>query len=182
MAEKQKDFQLAQEGYVQCLAECSALDDSKTDDDIITEKDADGNIINSEDSMKKKTPNFFRELRGEIMLRLAVLRKEMGALDQAMQMCNTVAQDIFGDSIRSNGLCLKVRFTPFILYSHITPGTEGLDTLAPDLHGLYTIIGCESTLRYKLFYILLRRMCMSAHNPCDFSISKFLMNEWVEVQ
>lgn len=49
-----------------------------------------------------------KELRGEVMLRIAVLKKEMGAIDQAMQMCNSISSEPFGDSIRANALCLKV--------------------------------------------------------------------------
>ncbi|CAE7841054.1 trfA, partial [Symbiodinium microadriaticum] len=52
--------------------------------------------------------DFMQELSGEVMLRIAVLRKEMGALDQSMQMCNKVASDNFSDAIRANALCLKV--------------------------------------------------------------------------
>jgi hypothetical protein len=51
---------------------------------------------------------FMKELRGEVMLRIAVLKKEMGAIDQAMHMCNTITEESFGDSIRANALCLKV--------------------------------------------------------------------------
>jgi len=58
---------------------------------------------------------FMRELRGEVMLRIAVLKKEMGAIDQAMQMCNSISAEPFGDSIRANALCLKVSFCLFVL-------------------------------------------------------------------
>lgn len=51
---------------------------------------------------------FMKELRGEVMLRIAVLKKEMGAIDQAMHMCNSINAEPFGDSIRANALCLKV--------------------------------------------------------------------------
>lgn len=52
---------------------------------------------------------FMKELRGEVMLRIAVLKKEMGAIDQSMQMCNSITTESFGDSIRANALCLKVQ-------------------------------------------------------------------------
>ena len=60
---------------------------------------------------KKKIYDFMKELRGEVMLRIAVLRKEMGALDQSMQMCNNFASDSFSEAIRADALCLKVNST-----------------------------------------------------------------------
>ena len=116
MSEKRKDFSSALDGYMNCLAECGI--DTDDSGDHLEEKDADGNIITSEDdsNKSKKVFNFLKELRGEVMLRIAVLRKEMGALDQAMQMCNSVASDTFGDSIRANALCLKVLCLFFYIY------------------------------------------------------------------
>jgi hypothetical protein len=49
-----------------------------------------------------------KEMRGEIMLRIAIVKKNTGAMDQAMQMCNSISGDQFGDAIRANALCLKV--------------------------------------------------------------------------
>jgi hypothetical protein len=99
MFEKKKDFTNAMEGYMHCLAECGAAADAIQHDPAITPEDAE---------RKTKKYEFTKELRGEVMLRIAVLRKEMGALDQAMQMCNNVAADQFSESIRANALCLKV--------------------------------------------------------------------------
>ena len=97
MFEKRRDFGRAMEGYMNCLAECGIS--------------GEGNIESRDASSdeKKKKHEFMRELRGEVMLRIAVLRKEMGALDQSMQMCNNVAADNFSDAIRVNALCLKVQ-------------------------------------------------------------------------
>ena len=41
------------------------------------------------------------------MLRIAILHKEMGSLDQAMQDCTQIAQEGFSLTIRANALCLK---------------------------------------------------------------------------
>lgn len=126
MFEKRKDFGHAMEGYMNCLAECGASVDGSVDnkgDDRGGTSGGDGNgAVDGSGSApistgdpggggeeeKKKKYDFMRELRGEVMLRIAVLRKEMGALDQSMQMCNNVAADNFSDSIRVNALCLKV--------------------------------------------------------------------------
>jgi len=37
-----------------------------------------------------------------------MLKKEMGAIDQAMQMCITIDSEPFNESIRANALCLMV--------------------------------------------------------------------------
>jgi len=36
-----------------------------------------------------------KEIRGEVLLRIAMLKKEMGAIDQAMQMCTTIDSEPF---------------------------------------------------------------------------------------
>ncbi len=97
LAEKRKDFAAAMEGYTNCLNQCSAM----------------ANVINN-DSFNKGTEmdkaqkiTFLKEVRGEVMLRIAMLKKEMGAIDQAMQMCNTITSEPFNDAIRANALCLK---------------------------------------------------------------------------
>jgi hypothetical protein len=51
---------------------------------------------------------FLKDIRGEILLRIAILKKEVGALDIAMQMCNSINNDPFNDTIKANALCLKV--------------------------------------------------------------------------
>eukprot|EP00981_Chlorochromonas_danica_P008140 scaffold2028_cov181-Ochromonas_danica.AAC.18 len=50
---------------------------------------------------------FLKEIRGEILLRMAVLKKEMGELDNAMHLCNIISGELHGESIKLNALCLK---------------------------------------------------------------------------
>ena len=108
MFEKKKDFANAMEGYLICLAECGTA----SEESIAFNKDmAEGRISSrSREEMELLQQRFelMQELSGEVMLRIAVLRKEMGALDQSMQMCNKVAAENFSDAIRANALCLKV--------------------------------------------------------------------------
>ena len=99
MNEKRKDFSSAMEGYMHCLSECTSIGE---------EPQVDASDKSGEAAERRKKYDFLRELRGEVMLRIAVLRKEMGALDQAMLMCNNVASENFSESIRANALCLKV--------------------------------------------------------------------------
>jgi tetratricopeptide (TPR) repeat protein len=92
--EKQRDFPGAMEGYTLCLNQCSSLALEQARDMTIN------------DVEKSHRSIFLKEIRGEVMIRIAMLKKEMGALDQAMHLCNTIAQE-FEDSIRANALCLK---------------------------------------------------------------------------
>lgn len=105
MSEKRKDYTIAMEGYVTCLNQCAAAATAAGTTGTPQQS--------SEDTTKQSSSNpsklvFMKELRGEVMLRIAVLKKEMGALDQSMHMCSTITSEPFGDSIRANALCLKV--------------------------------------------------------------------------
>jgi tetratricopeptide (TPR) repeat protein len=109
MSEKRKDFPIALEVYSQCLTECGASISSENE--FAADETPDGTPLNSSSETVQKVADrpitFMRELRGEIMLRIAILRKETGAYDLAMSVCNIVAGETFGDSIRANALCLK---------------------------------------------------------------------------
>lgn len=95
MAERKKDYTTAMEGYISCLNQCAnqaqLLESSSSD------KASQGRI------------GFLKELRGEVMLRIACLKKDMGALDQALHMCNTITgpMESFSDVLKANALCLK---------------------------------------------------------------------------
>lgn len=97
LLEKQKDFQSAMEGYTTCLNQCSSLSamiNEQSQEAVITEQE------------KTKRISFLKDVRGEIMLRIAMLKKDMGAVDQAMHLCNTIATE-FTEAIKANALCLK---------------------------------------------------------------------------
>lgn len=103
MLEKRKDYPIALETYLQCLAESK---------DNLAEEEAElqAQQLDSENSLKVIDPspvNVTKELIGEIMLRVAVVRKEMGALDTAMTLCDSITEESYGESIRTNALCLK---------------------------------------------------------------------------
>jgi hypothetical protein len=118
MSEKRKDYTIAMEGYVTCLNQCAAAQTqaheeasgrgTNTSAESGTGTWAEAGSSSGGQSGPQKLM-FMKELRGEVMLRIAVLKKEMGAIDQSMQMCNTITAEPFGDSIRANALCLKVR-------------------------------------------------------------------------
>jgi hypothetical protein len=107
MCEKKKDYPNAMDGYMACLSECGVV----SEESVAFEKALETHSVTlpPEDvDNRRKRFEFMKELSGEVMLRMAVLRKETGALDQSMQMCNKIATDNFNDSIRANALCLKV--------------------------------------------------------------------------
>eukprot|EP01034_Spumella_vulgaris_P025978 gene25978-32492_t len=122
MSEKRKDYTTAMEGYVSCLNQCATAvvhAASMANLSSSENNNSSSNNINSSSSSSSSSGgndtstnlnfevSFMKELRGEVMLRIAVLKKEMGAVDQALQMCNQITQEPFGDSIRANALCLK---------------------------------------------------------------------------
>jgi len=91
--EKRKDYAAAMEVYMNCLNDCNAVTSMGTSDNT----SADAHAL-----------PFMRELRGEIMLRIAVVKKDLGAVDQAMIMCNNILAEHCCESVRANTLCLKV--------------------------------------------------------------------------
>lgn len=107
MNEKKKDYQLALDTYNTCLSDCIGVgDESVHFENAIKSQAID--VSPEEIDLRRKRAEFMRELSGEVMLRIAVVRKEMGNLDQSMQMCNKISNENFNDSIRANALCLKV--------------------------------------------------------------------------
>ena len=79
-------------GYLHCLSQCSAVSSTE----------------NSQSADRATSITFIKELRGEVMLRIAILKKEMGAIDQALTVCNNLLVDAtLNEGIRANALCLK---------------------------------------------------------------------------
>ena len=94
LSEKKKEYASALDGYVQCL------NDIRESEEVTTSAEA----TEGGDDSSRKTLSFIKDFRGEIMLRIAVVRKETGNIDQAMQMCNTIALEPCNDSVRANAL------------------------------------------------------------------------------
>lgn len=120
LSEKQKEYYISTDGYANCLQLCNTLiqDYSIRSTDIPNESTGDQDIKLSEsntwkqsDIDKTKKPSefsldFLNDMKGEILLRMAMLKKDLGALDQAKTLCNTIIESQFGESIRSNALTL----------------------------------------------------------------------------
>jgi hypothetical protein len=64
--------------------------------------------LQEKDLEKQQKLVFLKEVRGEVLLRIAILKKEMGNLDQSLQMCNQIQSEPFSDTLKANALCLKV--------------------------------------------------------------------------
>lgn len=131
MYEKRKDYTKAMEGYVTCMNSCfsnlparnsSSISTSRSDartEEIESSSGGDAAFTagGTEQTQSQESNNghasslsigFLKELKSEIMLRIAVLKKEMGAIEQSMQMCNQITNDSsVGDPLRANALCLK---------------------------------------------------------------------------
>ena len=106
VAEKRKDYDIAFDGYMKCLQQCTiaskVLEETKTNGGTESEK---VNHIWEPSSMKSLS--FFKQMRGEIMLRVAIVKKEINELDASMLMCTNIIEDNYGDAIKANALCLK---------------------------------------------------------------------------
>ena len=89
------------EGYTSCLNQSNSFYNFST-------VDSSNKAAVEADRAQKVT--FLKEVRGEVLLRIAILKKEMGQIDQAMQMCNSINSEPFNDTIKANALCLKVLF------------------------------------------------------------------------
>lgn len=91
------------EGYTSCLQQSNVyLNTTTLDDKQAIEEEKNRKII------------FLKEIRGEVLLRIAILKKEMGQIDASMSMCNSIQSESFNDTIKANTLCLKVH-NPIIL-------------------------------------------------------------------
>lgn len=99
LCEKKRDFNAAMEGYTECLNHSNTY---------IHTSNLDPNDLQAIEAEKALKMNFLKGIRGEVLLRIAILKKEMGALDQALQMCNSITSESFNDTIKANALCLKV--------------------------------------------------------------------------
>lgn len=92
LSEKKREYQSALEGYMSCINDITGLYDFSIP------------VTNAPEDRMRRLMN---DTRGEIMLRTAVVRKDMGQLDVSMDMCKRLDAETFGDSVRANALCLK---------------------------------------------------------------------------
>eukprot|EP01035_Chromulina_nebulosa_P018192 gene18192-23853_t len=109
LCEKSKDYITAMDNYMKCLNQSlfsyQSLEDRKNTE--LQLQSIDKTTISLIPHWTDKPKAFLQEMKGEIMLRICMLKKEMGAIDQAMSMCNSLLEDTISDSIRSNALCIK---------------------------------------------------------------------------
>lgn len=108
LSEKKKEYSTAMEGYISCMKICES---EKNDNSSPNEKES--NVSSSLESI-----SFFKDMKYEVMLRIGILKKDMGAIDQSMQMCNNLVTDDIKISIRANALCLKVNL--YLFFHRIT--------------------------------------------------------------
>jgi TPR repeat len=93
LSEKQCEYQCALEGYSNCLTELTQLYDFSLH-----------SVDNGTEDPQKTIMN---DIRGDVLLRTAIVRKDMGQLDDAMELCVRLDTGAFGVVVHANALCLK---------------------------------------------------------------------------
>ena len=107
MYEKKKDFSNALDRYNNCINICNINESASRIASLSSsDKSDDPSSIRSK---LDENSSIFSDLKGDAMLRIAILHKETGALDLAMQDCTQISQEGFSLTIRANALCLKVK-------------------------------------------------------------------------
>ncbi len=104
--EKGKQYELANEKYINCIQICDLKALSKS---------TGNHISNYPNSNQFGT---FSDLKGDAQLRMAIILKDTGKLDEAMNTCVGVAVEPYNVILRANALCLKVSF-PVPCYNFI---------------------------------------------------------------
>lgn len=105
LSEKKKDFPEALNGYVCCLKLCpfdslsvspfiqnidSNEQNKDKDRDNVISKNETTSSGSIEKTKSRRDSQFAYEMRGEILIRIAMVKKEMGNLDEAMDLCNNI--------------------------------------------------------------------------------------------
>lgn len=104
ISEKNGAYTAAMEGYMQCLNHCAII---ALEFDSRTGSNLSGSSQINIDPTTAETLKFLKAMKGEVMLRIAVLKKEMKAYDQSMEMCNSVIAENFDQKIHANAICQK---------------------------------------------------------------------------
>ena len=102
MFEKKKEFSNALDRYNNCINICNINESANRIATMTSSEKTDDRSKLDENS------SIFSDLKGDAMLRIAILHKETGALDLAMQDCTQISQEGFSLTIRANALCFKV--------------------------------------------------------------------------
>ena len=99
LAQAKKDVNGAYDIFMRCWMKC--------DEEIVK------NVLLPDMSVLSAPLNSYAEIRGEALLRIAIIRKDTGALDIAMQICDQICADVattnLSSTIGTSALCLKVR-------------------------------------------------------------------------
>lgn len=99
-----------------CLNQCSTVEAQQENQSSNESRSK----SNNEGANNTAEFTFIKELRGEVMLRIAILKKDVGAVDQSIVMCNNLClEPNFSESIRANALCLKVLDWSFRIQSSL---------------------------------------------------------------
>lgn len=115
MYEKKRDFKFALESYNFCYELCTNTINQSTfrRNEIVEHLQSLPQDSGWQEMYADTTKriNFVKDLRNEIYFRRAVLKKEMGALGQSMDICKEIiGSQGYNSTIKANAFCLKVIF------------------------------------------------------------------------
>jgi hypothetical protein len=112
--ERKKEYHIALTSYAACIEESSAIISEQEQLLRYLETSGDGTsgCVSLEDEDRCKTLQLItrlRELKAEIMLRVAVVHKDRGSWEQSMKLCDTIRNgpDCFNDSVKANSMSLR---------------------------------------------------------------------------
>ncbi len=127
LAEKRKDYLTALEYYGTCNSQSkdTLLDLSNQYKEMsrigkvfAADLDPRLSIHFEEMTLVERSISYLREVRGEALLRMAIVKKDLGAHGQALQMCDemlaTGKGDPMSNTLKANVMCLKVGKLIFI--------------------------------------------------------------------
>eukprot|EP01031_Cornospumella_fuschlensis_P025327 gene25328-30583_t len=106
LAEKRRDFNTAMEGYTTCLNQCNVIMNNLHSPKPFQPGSNAGTPNATQNTESKHM--FLREIRGEILLRMAILKKDMGDVENALHIIDMIFREVgHSEFIRCNALCLK---------------------------------------------------------------------------
>ena len=106
MKESARSFDAAIIEYKKCMELCmtnASIEEQKVGAAVATGE------VELENAAIKRI-SFYKEIRGEVLLRITIIKKDQGAVEQSFAFCKTIIQEPFSDKLKANAYCLQVRF------------------------------------------------------------------------
>ena len=104
--EKKTNVRLALKAYRACADKCTELL-ATSNSSSSTSNSSSSSSSSSAFSRAAAQAPFLADIKAEAQLRIALVQKEMGALDEATRTCQTILQEAPGSTVRANALCVQ---------------------------------------------------------------------------